>query len=214
MTVTEFALLKLSDAYEPLELYELLMECFEIQDTWVRKHQPELRDPHSDANLSSVYVDRSSTPHTLLITAQWSSPEAHHQWVASEENQMGFAAIKKFLAEGEDSMVLFHMAPAGLRQKGAPPKFTGQGTFEVERIFIRAEERPAVQEKYRKLEGTLLDLKIEDPIWAGWRLEKESPETDELVVFYSQSQSPLGRTVEKLDVSHKKQVLVFEHIIG
>jgi len=213
MTVTEFALIKLQPEHDELELYELLMQLLEIQDSWVRQHLPHLLSDDTKRNLSNLYVSKSSEHPCLLITAQWDSPEAHQKWTESEENKTGFAKLQQFFApsdDGEDPLVLFHMTPAG-KGKRRPPSFVGHPCFNVTRLFVPAEKKEEVETKYRKLEDTLLDLKVEEKMWGGWRIEKSGDE-EELVVFTSHTTCPLQQAVAKMGQSLRKESYSFHHI--
>jgi hypothetical protein len=209
MTVTEFALIKLQPDHDELELYELVMELLEVQDTWVRSHLPHLLSNDTKRNLSNLYVAKSDPPY-LLITAQWDSPEAHHKWIESEENKTGFAKLQRFFAPADDPLVLFHMTPAG-RGKRHPPSFVGHACFNVTRLFVPVDEKEVVQTKYRKIEDTLRDLKVEEKIWGGWRIEKSGDE-EELVVFTSHTTCPLQQAVAKMGQSLRKESYSFHHI--
>lgn len=210
MTVTEFALVKLQPDHDELELYELVMQLLEVQDTWVRSHLPHLLSDDTKRNLSNLYVAKSDPPY-LLITAQWDSLEAHNKWIESDENKTGFAKVRRFFAPGDDALVLFHMTPAG-RGKGHPPSFAGHACFNVTRLFVPVEEKEVVQAKYQKLEDTLGDLKLEEKIWGGWRIEKSRDDEEELVVFTSHTTCPLEQAVAKMGQSLRKESYPFHHI--
>lgn len=209
MAVTEVALLKLQPGYDELELYEHFMELFEVQDQWIRRHQPHLLKANATGNLSSLYVTKTGPPY-LLITAPWDSPEGHYEWIKSEENKGAMANLGRYLAPDDNAVLLFHVTPAG-RQKGPPPSFMNHTCFDVDRIFVETGDKDAVQVKYSKLEDALQDLKLEDQLWGGWRIEK-SGNGEELVIFSSHSKCPLEKTVQKIGLSHRKESHCFHHI--
>lgn len=211
MTVTEFALIKLQPSYDELELYECFMQLLEIQDEWIRRHQPHLLKANKNSNLSSVYKTKSD-PSYLLIIAPWDSPDGHQEWLNSEENKAGMAELRRYIAPGDDSVLLFHMEPAG-QHKGPPPSFVRHTCFNVDRIFVEPGDKETVQAKYRKVEGALQDLKLEDQLWGGWRIEKPG-NTEELVVFSSHSKSPLEKAVQKIGLTQRKESYCFHHIVG
>lgn len=210
MGVTEFALLKLQPNYQELELYDVLMQNLELQDEWIRQHQPHLLPPSSNRNLTTAFIAKTD-PAYLLLIAPWDSPEGHKEWIASDVNQKGMSEMKRFFAEGDDAVLLFHMTAAG-RQKGTPPEFREHECFDVDRIFVCRDEKEEVQAKYRKLEDTFLDLKLEDHVWGGWRIEKTSDDAEELVVFSSHTNFPVQQAVQKLSLSQEKETRCFHHI--
>ncbi|KAL7893774.1 hypothetical protein HDV63DRAFT_100477 [Trichoderma sp. SZMC 28014] len=183
MPVTEFALIKLRGEHNSLEFLETLMECQEIQDNWVRRNQPHNLNP--GANVSSMYTDATDQS-TLLITAPWDSPEAHGEWIQSAENRMANGSLSEFTAPGADSVLLFHMEPAGKRpqMREAFKHKDSNDTFDVCRITVNGEHRDALQLKYQALEDELRKEGLEKNIWAGWRIETFEEEED-LVVFWA-----------------------------
>lgn len=208
MAVIEFALIKLKHDYDELEFLDAVMHCFEIQDEWIRKHQPHLLKGR-DGNLSTMHIARTD-PAYLLITAPWDSPEGHAEWIRSEENQEAFEGLKQFFASGDDAVIYFHMSPAG-KQRGAPPMFEKHRSFDVDRIYVPPEEKEASQAKYLKIEKALLDLDLEDHMWGGWRIEK-SGKMEELVIFSSHSKFPLEQAVQKMSLGRNKESRCFHHI--
>jgi hypothetical protein len=209
--VTEFALIKLKPGYDKLELYELLMCLLEDQDGWVREHKPHLLNGRNDVNLTKAYIATTDPPYLLLV-APWDSPECHREWIASKENQEGFAKLQEFIAAGDDSVVLFHMTPAG-KQSCPPPTFIEHSSFDVDRIFTKpGSEKETVDARYQMLEKTLLDLKLGDHFWGGWRIEKTESGADELVVFSSHTYFPLQHTADRLNISHSKESRRFQHV--
>lgn len=210
MVVTEFALIRLPPSYDELELYEALMQNLELQDEWIRQHQPHLLPSSSTGNLTTAFIAKTD-PAYLLLIAPWDSPEAHHEWIASDVNQKAMAELQKFFAEGDDAVVLFHMNAAG-KQKGPPPGFREHKCFDVNRIFVPKGEKEVVQGKYQKLEGTLLDLKLNEHLWGGWRIEKTNGDADELVVLSSHTDCPIHQALQKLCPSDHKETRCFHHI--
>lgn len=210
MAVTEFALIRLPPTYDELELYEVLMQNLELQDDWIREHQPHLLPSTATGNLTTAFIAKTD-PAYLLLIAPWDSPEGHKEWIASDVNQKGMAELQSYFAKGDDAVVLFHMSAAG-KQKGPPPEFREHKCFEVDRIFVPKSERETVQGKYKKLEDALLDLKLGDHVWGGWRIEPTSDDADELVVFSSHTHFPVDKAVQKLSVSQQKETRCFHHI--
>lgn len=210
MPVTEFALIKLRGNYDGLEFLETLMECQEIQDNWARKHQAHNLNP--GANLSSMYTDATDQS-TLLITAPWDSPEGHGEWIQSAENSMANGSLSEFTAPGCDSVLLFHMEPAGQRaqMREAFKHKDSNDTFDVCRITVKDDHRKALQYEYQTLENELRKEGLGNSIWAGWRIEKTEGEED-LVVFWA-SDVPMKRLEGLKSLALKKDHRRFRHIV-
>ncbi|KYK58105.1 hypothetical protein DCS_05118 [Drechmeria coniospora] len=182
MPVTELAILQLRGGHDDLEFLETLMECQELQDEWIHNNQPHNLEPN--ANLSSMYVEESDPP-SLLITAPWDTPEAHGEWIRSGENQSCNGMLSEHIKPGCDTVLLFHMAPAGERAQ-MRTAFGTQPFFNLCRISVRPDERESLQQAYGDLEDSLpTDATGERRLWAGWRIEKQPCEDDELVVFWT-----------------------------
>lgn len=99
MTVTEFALFKLRDTYDAVELLELVMECQEVQDEWVRANHPNACA--KKASVSRMYIDESEAgAHQVFITAPWQSPDTHREWIDTAQNKAIMAKFAAFLPEG------------------------------------------------------------------------------------------------------------------
>lgn len=210
MPVTEFALIKLRGNYDALEFLDTLMECQEIQDNWVRQNQPCNLNPN--ANLSSMYTDANDQS-TLLITAPWDSPEAHGEWIQSPENRKANGSLSEFSAPGCDSVLLFHMEPAGARpqMREAFQHKDSNDIFDVCRLTVRDDEREALQSEYQALENELRKEGLEKSIWAGWRIEKAEGEED-LIIFWT-GDVPRTRLEGLASRALKKDHRRFRHIV-
>lgn len=178
MPVTEYALIKLQGSHDELELLEVVMQCQELQDGWMRQHQPDGID--HGLNLSTMYIQQDIEPPCLLITAPWDTPDAHTQWLQSSENQSGFGKMSEYITPGGDSVLLFHMDPAGAvsQLKG---QMLSQDSFRVCRISAEPGQKETLQKIYQSLES---DLGPGQTVWAGWRIEKAG-DAEDLVVFSS-----------------------------
>jgi glutamyl/glutaminyl-tRNA synthetase len=180
MNVTEFALIRLRDGYDELELLETLMQCQELQDEWMNQNQPHTLQRAHTGNLSSMYIQRD--PDYLLITALWESPEAHREWIKSKDNQMGFARLSTFIAPGCSSVLLFHVDTAGepVQLRG---EFLAREEFHVYRLVNKSDKKDLVGQMYHDLEKQVHEKSPEQLLWGGWRIEKNSDAEEELVVF-------------------------------
>ncbi|KAK5993857.1 hypothetical protein PT974_07294 [Cladobotryum mycophilum] len=210
MPVTEFATMKLRSGYDALEFLEALMEVQEIQDAWTRQNQPHNLD--AGDNLSSMYTE-DTNPTTLLITAPWDSPQGHHEWIQTGDNQRANARLSQFIVPGCSSVLLFHMESAGKRPQMRTAfvhKDSNDG-FDICRITVKADQRKLLQSKYQDLEDELRECGLEQSIWAGWRIETSGDDED-LVVFWS-NDVPAERLEDLLSMSDKKDHRRFKHVV-
>ncbi|POR31049.1 Uncharacterized protein TPAR_08751 [Tolypocladium paradoxum] len=180
MPVTEFAIIELRGGHDHLEFLETLMECQELQDEWTHHNQPH--NLESNINLSSMYIEQSDPP-SLLITAPWDSPEAHREWIQCSENQKCNGKLSQYIAPGCNSVLLFHMEPAG-KQLDMWTSFAPNGSFNVCRITVDSGQRGSLQKAYQELEDSMLGNGGGQKVWAGWRIEK-SGDAEDFVVFWS-----------------------------
>ncbi|KAM4066502.1 hypothetical protein HRG_000599 [Hirsutella rhossiliensis] len=212
MPVTEFAILSLRRGHDQLELLETLMQCQELQDEWMHRNQPCSVEPN--VNFSSMYFERPDPDHapapSLLITAPWESAEAHGEWIQCRENQACNGKLSEYLVPGCDSVLLFHMEPAGT-QTQIRRAFFSQGTFNVCRISIDSSQRDPLQQAYRSLEDDLVGRGVYDEVWAGWKLET-SGDAHDFVVFWSDN-VPSERLRHLMSFSDNKVHHRFRHVV-
>ncbi|KEY68030.1 hypothetical protein S7711_06943 [Stachybotrys chartarum IBT 7711] len=182
MPITEYALMQLRDGYDELDFLEVVMQCHEAQDDWVRLNQPHTMHTSSMANLSTIYIDKSHPRH-LLITAPWDSPEAHGEWIKSKDNQHAFANLARFLAPGPHSTVLFHLEHIGTHQQ-LQDEFDGESHVNVCRMTVKPGQKQEVEKVYRTLQEDVYKKNTRPRIWAGWRIETCGDEED-IVIFWS-----------------------------
>ncbi|OAA56401.1 hypothetical protein ISF_07469 [Cordyceps fumosorosea ARSEF 2679] len=198
MPVTEFAVFTLRDSYDPIELLEVVMECQEVQDDWVRANHPN--DCAKRACVSRMYTDTTLSPDRVAITAPWQSPAAHHEWIDTAANRGIMARFAAFLPGGavpdhhcddagaaaspHPGFLFFHMDTAG-RRAVLHQAFSSKEALVVTRLAAQgggAGGREQLQAAYRQLEEALVAEDPKDRVWAGWRIEKEKDQ-EELVVF-------------------------------
>lgn len=182
MPVTEFAILRLRHGHHRPGLLDTLARCQQLQDGWMRCNQPGSLDPGvsiSAMSLEQPGPDNGSAP-SLLITAPWDSIQAHAQWLRCDENRACNDQLSEYLVSGGDSVLLFHMEPAGTRAQ-VRRGFVSQGDFNVCRIPVdSARQRDALREAYRAL-----DEAMHPEVWAGWRLETDH----DFVLFWTDNVS-------------------------
>ncbi|CAM1507909.1 Fc.00g047570.m01.CDS01 [Cosmosporella sp. VM-42] len=210
MGVTEFALIKLRKGYDELDFLELLMQCQEIQDEWSRQHHPHVLSNKPYTFLSTFCIQKCDPPY-LLITAPWDSPETHREWIQSNENQSAFAKLSECIDPGCDSVLLFHMNPAG-KQEDVRTDLFAKEEFNVCRVSVSAGKRKAAQEKYQSIEHQVRAMRCGTRIWGGWRIEKDQ-DIEDLIVFWNQGvpgelmQGLLSMSEKESEIRH------FQHVV-
>ena len=227
MPVTEFAVYCLRSSYDELDFLETLMHCQEIQDRWTRINQPYNLEPNT--SLSSYYIERSCDTldpeqHSrLLITAPWASAEAHNDWVKTAEAQECKAKLADFLKPGTDSILAWHLDPAG--KEGALRRaILEKESFHAARVIVGAGEKDALQKAYTGLDDQLHEAEgvngaTDEPAraasrqkaWAGWRIEQMDG-NEELVVFWT-DEVPTEKIAKVLDLGHKVVRRCFKHVV-
>ncbi|KJZ70238.1 hypothetical protein HIM_10386 [Hirsutella minnesotensis 3608] len=212
MPVTEFAILQLRGGHDELELLETLMQCRELQDEWMQQNQPcSIQD---DVNFSSMYFERphsdQGAPSTLLITAPWESPEAHGEWIQCADNAKCNGQLSTYVVPGCDSVLLFHMEPAG-RNPQIRKAFFSKNAFNVSRISVDSSLRASLHEAYQSLENEMVTLGVDDELWAGWRIET-SDGTEDLVLFWSDNVES-ERLQHLMSLSDRKIHHRFKHVV-
>ncbi|KAH7318226.1 hypothetical protein B0I35DRAFT_478752 [Stachybotrys elegans] len=182
MPCTEFALLQLKSGYDELEFLEVLVQGLEVQDRWVRLNQPQAFCSTVTPNVSTMYIQRSD-PAYVLLTAPWDSPEAHHEWIQSSDNQLVFGKMSGFLAPGPEATLLFHMNAVGETQYVCE-EFAGEKRVNICRMSVDPARKKEVEDRYRGIEAEILRKYGSKPrIWGGWRIE--TADGEEFVVFWS-----------------------------
>ncbi|KAF6819118.1 hypothetical protein CSOJ01_01503 [Colletotrichum sojae] len=107
MSVTELALLQFK---EPItgEVKELLDYCQTVQDTWVLRQKPGL--PPTRVARGTAILQQIEDPKILLLAAQWDSPQAHFEWIASPENANVMSKLTPLIhTEGPRAVLFFHI---------------------------------------------------------------------------------------------------------
>uniref|UniRef100_L2FN85 ABM domain-containing protein n=1 Tax=Colletotrichum fructicola (strain Nara gc5) TaxID=1213859 RepID=L2FN85_COLFN len=107
MAVTELALLQFKELPNE-ETKELLDYCQTVQDTWVLRQKPGL--PPKRVERGTAILQQVEDPSVLLLAAQWDSPEAHHEWIVSPENQNVMGKLTPLIhREGPRAVLFFHI---------------------------------------------------------------------------------------------------------
>ncbi|KAH7145973.1 hypothetical protein B0J13DRAFT_442837 [Dactylonectria estremocensis] len=211
MPVTEFALLPIKTGYNKSEFISKLHECTRVQDQWVRENQPRLLQDKPYSSLSTCFLEDTNSP-CLLITAPWDAPEDHHVWLQSEENKREFASLAGYAFEESESLIVFHMNPAGSEVQLRGDLFAQEGPFSVCKLSVNSSQKESVQGKYQSIEAQARVAKPGSRVWAGWRIERDADDDEELVIFWNQGalDGQLGDLLNTPDAEHEFHE--FQHI--
>ncbi|CEI69419.1 hypothetical protein FVEN_g6944 [Fusarium venenatum] len=171
--VTEVAFLQLSVDHNPEELRDILLRTQHIQAQWISQHQPKLLEGKPYGHTTEVWIGEHERPY-LLLTAPWESVDAHNQWIQSQENMSLMQELKGFISQNRDSVVLYHLTPAG-GNNDFRGDILARGPVKLWKISVKPEFKAKLEEEYRIIE-TQSSTEPNQRMWAGWRVEKEGPE--------------------------------------
>lgn len=185
MLVTEFALIRLlKPSDNQPDVLELLAETKKVQDDWVDRHQPHLRE--KGKSVSTMYMQQDGSEPNLLITALWDSPEGHGEWMQSTENQALMGKVGVVLSTEDDAVVVFHLNATGQDPQPLSSDLFLQEPFQACRVSVDTDQKATVDQQYRQLEAELSGASSTNQLWAGWRIER-TDDREELVVFWGPS---------------------------
>ncbi|KAK2019825.1 hypothetical protein LZ32DRAFT_519275 [Colletotrichum eremochloae] len=209
MTVTEFALLPFK---EPLteELKELMDYCQTVQDTWVLRQEPGL--PPTRVDRGTAILQQIEDPSVILIAAQWDSPQAHGEWIASPENQNVMAKLMPhFHVERPQGIIYFHIdepifampvtqatqandehangeagkskAEGKKKAESEPPSLLTAPVLSVGRFGVRSEKKQDFIKKYAEAKWVVEEAARPYPVRGGWRIERAAEDLEEFVMY-------------------------------
>ncbi|KXH62328.1 hypothetical protein CSAL01_06176 [Colletotrichum salicis] len=190
MAVTELALFQFK---EPLteEVKELMDYCQTVQDTWVLRQKPGL--PPTRIERGTAILQQVEDPTVILLAAQWDSPQAHGEWIASPENQNVMAKLMPHIhIEGPRSVLFFHIdAPIFAKPTSAPSETKDGAAGAEAESKDKQPEAPAPEEE-SKAEGK---KKAQDeppslltaPVLSVGRFGVKSEKKEEFVKKYAEA---------------------------
>ncbi|KAK1538052.1 hypothetical protein CPAR01_08165 [Colletotrichum paranaense] len=190
MAVTELALLQFK---EPLteEVKELMDYCQTVQDTWVLRQKPGL--PPTRIERGTAILQQVEDPTVILLAAQWDSPQAHGEWIASPENQNVMAKLMPHIhIEGPRSVLFFHIDAPIFATLASAPSETKEGAAEAEMDSKGKQPEAPVPEEESKAEGK---KKAQDeppsllkaPVLSVGRFGVKSEKREEFVKKYAEA---------------------------
>ncbi|KAK1977147.1 hypothetical protein LZ30DRAFT_601939 [Colletotrichum cereale] len=178
MAVTELALLPFK---EPLteELKELMDYCQTVQDTWVLRQEPGL--PPTRVDRGTAILQQVEDPSVILIAAQWDSPQAHGEWIASPENQNVMAKLTPHIhVEGPRAVL---KAEGKKKTEDEPPSLLTAPVLSVGRFGVRSEKKEDFTKKYAEAKWVVEEAARPYPVRGGWRIEKAAEDLEEFVMY-------------------------------
>ncbi|KAH9241225.1 hypothetical protein K456DRAFT_1822092 [Colletotrichum gloeosporioides 23] len=207
MAVTELALLQFKELPNE-ETKELLDYCQTVQDTWVLRQKPGL--PPKRVERGTAILQQVEDPSVLLLAAQWDSPEAHHEWIVSPENQNVMGKLTPLIhREGPRAVLFFHIdtpifvpgqsIPAAMadgeaktgenkaegkkKAEDEPPNLLTAPVVSVGRFGVRPERKEEFVKKYAEAKWVVEDASKPYPVRGGWRIERAVDGTEEFVMY-------------------------------
>ncbi|CAF3584603.1 hypothetical protein SNK03_011936 [Fusarium graminearum] len=178
--VAEVAFLQLSVDYDPEELRDILQKTQQIQAQWIRLHQPKLLEGKPYNHTTEIWIGEHEKPY-MLLTAPWESVDAHNQWIQSQENMSLMQKLKGFISQDKDSVVLYHLTPAG-GNNDFRGDILARGPVKLWKITVKPECKAKLEEEYRAIESQS-STEPNQRMWAGWKIEKEG--TEDMVILAS-----------------------------
>lgn len=184
MAVTEFALLPLKSRGDlPSDFTALLEECQKTQDEWILSRNPSF--PKDRTARGTAMFQQLEDPSVLLITAQWSSPDGHKEWIASPENTSAMKRLAAYLdTEGEKHVGLFHLDAEVLTDfdAGTQKSALAAPVISVGRFTTKDGTRDEFQKVFDDARWITEEVSQPYPLRGGWRIEKKEGK-DEFVTF-------------------------------
>lgn len=180
MAVTEFAFVHLSSPLSA-ESHEALEGAQRIQDKWAQDQDPGL--PASRIARGTGMLQRTDDPSAILITARWSSPAAHWEWIGTDENKQAMGKLMPLIVtEGDKKLVLFHVdAVLFPHPEDGVTSALGSPILSVYQHRVRSSAKSKFESK---LEEVMARINTDaDPLFRwGWRIEKGDDEVEELLI--------------------------------
>lgn len=222
MTVTEFAILRLSAPPLRKEVRESLESATRAQDEWLAAHFPGLSSSASER--AAAWFEETGDPSRILTTARWDSVAAHWQWIRSDVNVDIMTGLDKHNVSNDT--VLFHVG-ADIFDDSAPSgsvPLLQSPVISLARMSVAPENKQAFAARFAEVKGILEQHVSPFLVRFGWReeLEAEAKEEEFVVVCGGESidshlkfstnpvwsqDSQIVRLTVRVDVRHYKRFL-------
>lgn len=180
MAVTELAFVHLSSPLSA-ESHQALEGAQRIQDKWAQDQDPGL--PASRISRGTGMLQRADDPSAILITARWSSPAAHWEWIGTEENKQAMEKLMPLIVtEGDRRLVLFHVdAVLFPPLEDGVTSALGSPILSVSQYRVRSSAKSKFESRLKEA-MTRLNTDADALFRWGWRIEKDEDEVEELLI--------------------------------
>lgn len=181
MPVTEFALLPLTHA--------LTQENPSLPPSLITKLKTAKTVLETASKYTFHYFQQIEDPSIIYIIGKWDSPAAHGIFLPSPENQRLLEMLKDDI-ESEDpkrKMSMWHLDSDVFKiDKGEEWVFDAP-VISCNRNFVAKEKKEGFEKKFREVKYLLEEYTKPYKVVGGWRIEKESEESEEKEewVFFS-----------------------------
>ncbi|KAI1827897.1 hypothetical protein F4861DRAFT_535722 [Xylaria intraflava] len=223
MPVTNLVWLTSSSDAFTTENKAAMAAAFDAQADWVARNLPSA--PLDRESRGVALFQQIEDPRVVMETAHWSSSDEHNLWLASEEyktssaplgGHFDFANLEYFHL---DTDVLRPVSPAaGAESLLASP------IVSVSRIQVPAEKKSEIASAWDSGKTIIGDFVKPRVVSSGFRVQKSSPGTDELVIFigwpsvekhgevgqlpgYAEYRKSAQAVATGFDVKHYKRIL-------
>jgi heme-degrading monooxygenase HmoA len=116
-------------------------------------------------------------PTLIYIVGAWSSPLAHQTYIQTSENK---AVVQSLQAQVDiEGIIMYHVE---LDPDDAPLPLDAP-VISVNKHFIKAGQRQAFEREFGQVQHLLQNYTKPRPTAAGWRIEKESDDKEEWILF-------------------------------
>ena len=195
MAVTEFAFVYLSSPLTS-EAHQALEDAQRIQDKWAQAQDSGL--PSDRTARGTGMLQQIDDPSAILITARWTSPEAHWKWIGTEENKQAMGKLMPLIVtEGERKLVLFHVDSVLFpTPQDAITSALASPIVSVYHCRVRASSKGKFESVLEEVMGKLNTDAGTLYRW-GWKIEKESDEIEELLMVRGRDSD-----VQRLEEEH------------
>ncbi|KUJ15551.1 uncharacterized protein LY89DRAFT_588084 [Mollisia scopiformis] len=178
MPVTEFAILPLT--------HPLTKENPTLPSSVIEKLKTAKEVLETASKNSFHYFQQIEDPSIIYIIGKWDSPAAHGTFLPSPENQRLLGLLKDDIASGVDpdkKMSMWHLDVDAF-EVGKLEKWVFEApVISCNRHFVPKQRREGFEKQFNQVKYLLEEYTKPYKVIGGWRVEKESEEKEEWVLF-------------------------------
>jgi heme-degrading monooxygenase HmoA len=131
----------------------------------------------SNSGYSFSFFQQYEDPTVIYIVGRWLSTAAHEAFLPSSQN---LALLDLFKGQIDiENILMYHLE----LDADATPLPLNAPAVSVNRHFIKHRQRDAFQKRFEQVKPLLQDYTKPRPLAGGWRIEKETEEKEEWVLF-------------------------------